>query len=185
MAAHAVIVIDLEKGSRKDLIRKIFKGNRWRDVRGSLPLIGGILGGAFGATVRMMCVEGASARASQTIGCDQSDAVDGTDEVVIAGVTLAVEAAPANENQFAKGADDIEFAANLAAAINAHSVLSTLFDATSDGVDTVTVTALLPGLVYNQVAITETGNGFTLGGAALTGGDGLDNANVQSYSFGA
>lgn len=184
MATHLALVIDLERGNLNDLVNKVRKGNRWKDVRALLPLISGIMGGAIRATVRLQANDLASVFASQTVGCDQSDAVDGTDELTIAGVVLAVEAAPAGENQFAKGADDIEFAANLAAAINAHSTLSGLVSAESDGVDTVTVTALLPGAVYNSIALAEAGAGFTLGGALLAGGVGLSNTTVKTYSFG-
>jgi len=125
------------------------------------------VGGAVGNQIGVSAV---GAAASQTIGCDFSDAIDGTDTVTIGAVTLSVEASPGNENEFDSGADDIEFAANLTDAINDHSVLGLAFSAVTDGVDTVTVTALDPGVIGNQVALSEAGIGFTLGGAVLAGG---------------
>lgn len=142
--------------------------------------INGLQGGVRRALVNVQCFE---AFASQTVGCDQSDAVDGTDELTIGTVVLAVEAAPATESQFLKGADDIEFAANLAACINAHSVLSLFVRGESDGVDTVTISCLYGGPVGDAIPLVETGNGFTLGGSALDGGDAsLDES--QEFTFG-
>ncbi len=142
--------------------------------------INGLQGGVRRAHVRVQCFE---AFASQTVGCDMSDAVEGTDTLTIGTVTLSVEAAPANESEFLLGADDIEFAANLAAAINAHSVLSLFVQAESDGIDTVTITSLYAGPVGDAIGLAEAGNGFTLGGAALDGGDAtLD--EMQTFSFG-
>jgi len=112
----------------------------------------------------------ASVAASQTIGCDESDSVDGTDTITIGATTLDVEASPVDEDDFATGATDITFAANLATAINDHSVAGELYYAVSDGIDTVTVTARTAGLLGNEVALAEVGNGFTLGAAALAGG---------------
>lgn len=129
--------------------------------------LNGINGGSHRAAVVTTL---AATAASQTIGCDQSDAVDGTDDITIGSQTLSVEAAPADEDAFLQGATDIAFAANLAAAINAHSELSKIVTAASDGVDTVTITCRWPGILGNEVALTESGNGFTLGAAALAGG---------------
>lgn len=142
--------------------------NKRTTLREVSNYVNGLQGGARKAHVRVQLF---SAFASQTVACDQSDAVDGTDELTIGTIVLAVEAAPSTENQFEKGASDIEFAANLAAAINAHSVLSLFVKAESDGVDTVTITCLYGGPVGDAIPLAETGNGFTLTGAALDGGD--------------
>lgn len=119
--------------------------------------------------------------ASGTIGCDESDAVDDTDTVTIGATTLAVVETPADEDEFAAGATDITFAANLATAINDHSVAGEMYFAESDGVDTVTVTCRVAGAIGNEVALAEVGNGFTLGAAALAGGT---NAAMKEMDFG-
>lgn len=68
------------------------------------------------------------------------------DTLVIAGVTLTKAAAPANENEFASGADATADAVSVKNCINAHSVLSKFFVATS-AAGVVTVTARHPGLL--------------------------------------
>lgn len=142
--------------------------------------INGLQGGVRRALVNVQCFD---AFASQTVGCDESDTVDGTDELTIGTVVLAVEAAPASESEFLKGATDIAMAANLAACINAHSVLSIFLRAESDGVDTVTITCLYGGPIGDAIPLAETGNGFTLGGTALDGGDQPADEN-QEFEFG-
>lgn len=108
-------------------------------------------------------------RASQTVTCAQASAVDGTDELTVAGTVLAVEASSANENQFLKGASNSAFATNLAACINAHTTLSKIVRASASGA-VCTITSKVPGIIGNLITLAETGNGFTLGGAALAGG---------------
>ncbi len=111
-----------------------------------------------------------SAHASATITCTQASAVDATDTVVIAGTTLALVAVPATESQFAKGATNATMATNLAAKINAHSVLSKLVRATVLS-NVVTLTCKVPGPIGNLVTLTETGNGMAVtGGGALASG---------------
>jgi hypothetical protein len=142
--------------------------------------INGLQGGVRRAHVRVQCFE---AFASQIVTCSRAAAVDGTDELTIGTIVLAVEASPATESEFAKGASDITMAANLAACINAHSVLSLFVKAASDGVSAVTITCLYGGPVGDAIVLAETGDGFTLGGTALDGGDQtLDES--QTFAFG-
>ena len=168
MGAKLVLVIDSPEPEKYFVQRFSRSTNRRAVVANIMTQLRGMLGGVRRAQLRVGI---GSAFASQTVNCDQSDAVDGTDTLTIGTIVLAVEASPANESEFEKGADDIEFAANLAAAINAHSVLSTFVRAESDGVSDVTITSLYPGAIGDAIPLAEAGNGFTLGGTALDGGD--------------
>lgn len=76
------------------------------------------------------------------------------------GVTLTARAAPANENEFLVGLNDNATMANLAAAINNHSVLSQYFVAEAN-LAAVTVTYLTPGTAGNTLR-------FSAGGGTLT-----------------
>ncbi len=184
MAAHVAILIDTESYAKADLVRKLRKGNRWYDIRALLPFIRGVISGVFRATVRLQVGSGATVVASQTVTCGNAAAVNGTDTITIGGVTLAVVASPANQNQFLKGASDAAFATNLAAAINAHTTLQQYVVASALAA-VVTIRGLRPGIIYNLVALTEVGNGFTLGGSALANGAGLGDTVVKTYVFGA
>lgn len=110
----------------------------------------------------------ASAFASQTVTASAAAGVPG-DTIVVAGTTLTNAAAPANENEFADAATDALLAASVAAAINAHSTLQKIVRASSSGA-TITIMCVFPGAIGNLVTLTETGNGFTLGGATLASG---------------
>jgi hypothetical protein len=178
MAAHVNLTIETPDVPIASLRDSIDRTDKFRVLRAIVTLVQAIGMGIKRGYVRV-CI--ASATASQTIGCDQSDAVDGTDTVTIAGTTLEVEAAPADQDEFLKGDTDIEFAANLAAAINAHTTLQKIVRAESDGVDTVTVYSKYPGPIGNLIALTEAGDGFTLGGAVLAGGASDEH---DGYQFG-
>ena len=180
MGAKLVLVVDSPDPANHYAQRFMGRTNKRAVMENVKTHINGILGGVRRAQVKVQCY---SAFASQTVACSQAAAVDGTDELTIGTIVLAVEAASANESQFLKGASDITFAANLAACINAHSVLSLFVRAESDGVDTVTITSLYPGPVGDAIPLAETGNGFTLTGSALDGGDqSIDEG--QSFDFG-
>jgi hypothetical protein len=114
----------------------------------------------------------ASAVASQLVTCDQSEAVNGTDKLTIAGTDLSVVASPATESQVSKGTSDAEFAANVVAKINAHSTISKLVWAavTTSASGIFTIYAIVPGPIGNLITLAETGDGFTLGASALAGG---------------
>lgn len=169
MTVHAMMVVELPDQVIASVRERLNGADAGQSLSGWRHLLGAVAGisDLFRASVRSII---ASACATATIGCDQSDAVDNTDTVTIAGVELAVVAAPADTSEFAKGADDIEFAANLVAAIHANATLAKLVRATTDGVDTVTVTALVPGPIGNFLTLTEVGNGFTVSGAVFSGG---------------
>lgn len=109
--------------------------------------------------------------ASKTVTCSASAAANG-DTLVIGGTTLTVAAAPANESEFIKGSTDPLHAAATVACINAHSVLSKIVWAavTGSASGILTIYAIVPGPIGNLVTLAETGNGFTIGGAALSGG---------------
>lgn len=185
MAAHLVVVIDVDDMSQTELQNRYQHDNgRHKNIRGVRELLKRVMSGAAPGTIQTQLCANASVKASATVTCVYASAVDGTDDITIAGSTLSVEAAPSGESQWDSGSSNATMADNLAAAINAHSTISQLVSAASDGVDTVTITALLPGDIYNQIDLAETGNGMTLSGANLAGGSGLDSSTVNSYAFG-
>lgn len=127
-----------------------------------------------------------SATAQLTVGMDSGGSTDkatGTitftnmgvadETVTIGSVVLTWKASAANENQVTIGADQAASQTNLAAAINAHSKLAGLVDATSTG-STVVVTATRPGRWGNLIALAEAGTNTSVSGASLAGGDGAE-----------
>lgn len=108
-----------------------------------------------------------AAEGSITVGTE----VNG-DTVVIDGSTLTVAAAAANESEVTHGATPADTATNLAAKINAHSVISTKVTAAVDGAVTtkVNLTSIAKTSDANGLTLAETGTTFTISGATLTGG---------------
>lgn len=104
--------------------------------------------------------------------------------VTIGAVTLTAKDSPSGENQWQTGgANDTADAVTLAAAINAHSVLSQVVTATSAAA-VVTVTAKVKGVIGNQIAISETGTTITASGSFLASGAGGVTEAATSYSLG-
>src|SRR5690606_6496873 len=87
-----------------------------------------IAGGAHRANVTLLVESGDDTRTVSTITLGGA-AITAGDKVTIGGVSLEWAAAPADENEVKIGANDAENAANLAAAINAHSIISGLVSA--------------------------------------------------------
>lgn len=107
-----------------------------------------------------------------------------TDAITIGTVTLTASSTPANENQWEiDGASDAADAASLAAAINAHSVLSTVVSAEAAD-EVVTVTVLQKGVLGNQVPISSADATITASGTFLTGGTGGASGAATTYRMG-
>ena len=95
-----------------------------------------------------------------------------TDAVTIGAVTLTASSTPADEGEWEiDGADDAADAESLAAAINAHSVLSQVVSAESTS-NVVTVTCLTKGVVGNQIALSSADATIVASGTHLAGGTG-------------
>lgn len=106
-----------------------------------------------------------------------------TDAITIGTVTLTASSNPGTDEWEIDGADDDADAAALAAAINAHAVLSKVVVATvADNV--VTVTALAKGVVGNQIPISSADATITASGTFLEGGTGGVDEDGTSYAFG-
>lgn len=134
-----------------------------------LALFKGVLVGAYRGYIRTtLC----TARASGTF-TGTAAGVAPNDTITIAGTTLTNKASPASEDEFADAATNALLAASLAAAINAHSVLSKIVFAVvttaADGV--VTVYSKYPGTIGNLITLAESG-GYSVSGANMTGGAG-------------
>jgi hypothetical protein len=175
--AALLLVIQDASASASQLARDVDRSDRRRSMRAVLTYIQRIISGAASGYVTSVV---ASTFATRNVTCSQAGAVDGTDELTVAGTVLAVEAAPATESEFLKGASNAAFATNLAAAINAHSVLSKIVRAKATAA-VVAITSKIPGPIGNLITLAETGNGFTLAGAALTGGA---SDEADGYPFG-
>lgn len=142
-----------------------------------------IAGGATRANVTLGVQSDGGTRASGTItltsGLGAGDMVD------IGPASLEfVAGSPADENEVQIGGDEGESADSLAAAINAHSGLSGLVSAESDGAGVVSVTAVAPGLSGNLIGIGGTG-GVQPSDNTLTGGaDPTYEAEPRTYELG-
>ncbi|MFW7382372.1 MAG: hypothetical protein ACOH5I_26480 [Oligoflexus sp.] len=107
-----------------------------------------------------------------------------TDAVTIGAVTLTGSDTPANENQWnTSGADDAADAAALAAAINAHSVLSLVVSASS-AANVVTISARQKGVVGNQIPLSSADATIVASASFLASGAGGVTDAAVSYNLG-
>ena len=107
-----------------------------------------------------------------------------TDVAVIGTETFTASSTPSGENQWEiDGADDTADALSLATAINAHSVTSLSYIATS-AAGVVTITAKQKGSIGNELSISSVDSTITASGAFLTGGTGGAESSITSYDFG-
>lgn len=117
-----------------------------------INLISGVAIGAVQATIDVQSSSSDPVAASGTLTLTSAIA---TDAVTIGKTTLTASSTPANENQWEiDGASNTLDAAALAAAINAHSVLSLIVTATS-ATNVVTITAKQKGVLGNHIALSS------------------------------
>jgi hypothetical protein len=159
---------------RRELILRNVPDNATEDDRNKrriLDTLWRLINGIVGATWRSRAyIQLADAAATMNNTLDRTTAANG-DTLVIAGKTLTVAAVPANENQFGPiPATNALYTAMTVAAINANSVLQKIVRADVVNATTFSVTSIFPGPIGNLILQAETGNGFTLGGAALVNG---------------
>jgi phage tail sheath gpL-like len=134
-----------------------------------INLLSGVNIGAVQATVDIHSGSADPVAASGTLTLVSAIA---TDAVTIGKTTLTASSTPANENQWEiDGASDTLDAASLAAAINAHSVLSTIVSATSAS-NVVTITALEKGALGNYIALSSADATITASATYLANGAG-------------
>jgi phage tail sheath gpL-like len=138
-----------------------------------------LAGGVRSGRIYLQVDDANPVKASVTATCDT---VIATNTLTVGTVTLTADATPANENEFDPGASDTECAANIAAAINDHSVLGLAVSATS-AAGVVTITAHVAGELGNHIAVSENSTTITLSAATLTGGTGFSSAPT-AYNLG-
>lgn len=134
------------------------------------------------ANIKVSYSASSPVQASATATC-ASVAVD--DTITIGKTTLTAKASPANEDQFSQAGTDTADGASLAAAINAHSVLSKLVYATA-ATGVVTITAHSYGSVGNHIVLTSS-NGTRLavtGSGYLASGAGGEEVAPVAYGLG-
>lgn len=184
MAATLTIVIDLREGEGVDWRGRLLRQSKYTTLRNLSSLLNGIRGGARRATICAHISDDTAAAPSVEVVCDFGGGMAGN-PFTFDGATLTREIVAANENQVAAGANTSELAANLAAAINAHSLLGGRWFAESDGVDTVTVTSLMSGTSANG-ATTSGSASFNTGDTSFSGGAGTpaDAGEIKKIDFG-
>lgn len=112
------------------------------------------------------------------------DTVIATDVVNIGTETLTGSDTPSGENQFDTSGSDSAIATDIAAKINAHSVLSLIVSASANAA-VVTVTSLNKGVIGNQIPISSPDATITASGTELSGGTGGANDSATAFLFGA
>jgi hypothetical protein len=159
------------------LRNRLDKDNKRGQLQRAIAFFKQILGGNKSAQVRTQI---STAKASFTVTCAFASVTLDATTLTIGGVTFTVATTPSLETDVANGASNGALATNLAAKINAHSVLSEFCTATASSA-VVTVVIDVPGAIGNQIPIAEAQAGFTISGAFPTGGA---SDELDEWSFG-
>lgn len=168
MASHVTITAEFSNRTTGDIeaaTRYATLGSKHALFRAFLKEFWAVFTGRR-ATMRA-CI--ASACASTYYTCTWASAVSGTDTATIGGTALVAESSPVDQDDFDIGTTDATMAANLAAAINAHTTLQKIVRASASAA-VVTVTSIYPGPIGNFVTTTKSGNGLAVNAAALAAG---------------
>lgn len=180
----ASLTITLKTDESQSLLQQKFQLNSNKAREAALALSEHFKAVASGVSRASVDVHTGSADPVAASGTFTLASVVEDEAVTIGAVTLTAKDSPSGENQFQTGgASDTADAVVLAAAINAHSVLSQVVTATSAAA-VVTVMAKQKGVAGNQIPISETGTTITASGSFLSGGTGGVTDAASTFSLG-
>lgn len=155
--------------TNKDTSEMTLAGQPQMNMQRICNLLNGLKAGALRGEVVISTSSADPVAASGTLTLTSAVA---TDKVTIGAVDLTASSTPANENEWEiDGADDAADAAALAACINAHSVLSKVVSAESSS-NVVTITALIPGVMGNQIPLSSADSTIVASASFLASGAG-------------
>lgn len=126
-----------------------------------------MLGGFRTGNLYGVILDNSATYATGNIACVQANAATDTITFTYGGLTVVLTEAGTDENGFARGASNTTCAANLAATINAHSILGALFTALG-AVGNCGLTAKIPTALLQDFALT-TSDGTAFSFTQLTG----------------
>lgn len=161
--------LEVQKSSTKDK----------EELRGLQNLLNGIAAGRQRATIAVQ-TGSADPLAGTTGGTITLSSFADADTIRIGNVVLTGKSSPTTEDHFEIDGDDTADAAALAAAINAHSVLSQIISATS-ALGVVTVRSLIPGVISNQIYMAASAHATVV---QLSGSTGGATEAAVTYNFG-
>ena len=133
-----------------------------------IRLIEGLNSGVLQGSVNIYADSSDPVRASATATIVTAAAGN---SITIGGTTITASATPATESDFLVTGSDAIVAAAVVSAINAHSVISKIAQASASA-NVVTISCVVPGPIGNQVPIAKVGVPITLSSATLVGGAG-------------
>ena len=188
MAAYVIAVFQVANLTSTDVQKKyipetgIGSKGALRAANGLAKLAAGLAGGTIAGKLSALTVVDAAGTASAgAIACTRANAAG--NNVVFTYGAVAITLTEGSGASFLRGASDTTCGDNLAAAINAHAVLSTIMTAVAV-TGTITLTAKIPTALPHDIAITtDDGTAFAL--TQFTGGtEGAAKFFLQGFQTG-
>lgn len=143
------------------------RGTR-RGAKRISDLIVGAAGGAYDANMFVTVTDNTGTYPTGNVACVQANASGDTVIFTFGALTVTLTEGATGENGFARGASNTTCAANLAACINAHTLLKGLLTA-AGAVGNCGLVAKIPGMFLQDIAMsTSDATAFTF--TQLTGG---------------
>jgi hypothetical protein len=171
-----IMAIRVKGYSAVDLKNSITQGTLTKDVglrkrffSTVIKLLNGIRGGTKRANMIATILDTSFTASTGNIACTQANAANDFITFTYGGKTVEIREGIAGENGFARGASNTTCAANLAATLNAHPILSPLILATPS-VGNCALAAKVPTCLLQDMAMT-TSDGTAYALTQLTGGN--------------
>ena len=152
---------------------------------GLLNFLAGLLGGTRMGRVTYSLENATNlTKSSVTVTVTDANLTNGSDTLTIGGKVLTWVASAANENEITNGANDAASAANLAAVVNANSVLKGIIAATVV-TNVVTLRFLWPSRLGNLVTIaTNDATAMALSAAVFGGATSTESLAARTWDIG-
>lgn len=180
----STLVVTVKSDKTQARLQQFYKPNENKDREAADALADYFKSLACGVERGQVDIQTGSAVPVRASGTFTLASVVADEAITIGTKTLTFKASPSGEDQVQSGgANDTADAVVLAAAINAHSVLSKVVKATPAAA-VVTVEARVAGVVGNQIPISETGTTITASGTFLENGTGGAEDEEASYNLG-
>lgn len=188
MSSHSILIIKTGNSvaQQRELLEKA--GNPKVMGAKMKNFLNGCMGGARSAIMELGSVDNSSDPVAASKAGTFSGTPAASETISINGVAITFVDGAAGNNEVQR--DDTptvaELADRLADAINnsTSDALAGVVSAESDGVDTVTVSCLMPGVIGNSIVLADAAAGFAWAGAAtaLSGGSGRL-PSLSQYKF--
>lgn len=174
------LIISLDGGVAADVAQDLYAETGLQELAGS-KILNHLKNCVSGAHPNAIKTRTEAVRASGTI---TFSSIADADTITVGKTVFTAKTSPSGAAQFGVGASDTEAAANAAVKINAHTTTGVRFVA-SAAAGVLTITALDPGALGNEIPIAISAHGSVSGSGYLTNGTNGTTETIHYFGSGS